>query len=132
MSTLNELIARYGRNKAEMDSYKKQVEADNKEIKDIMSTTGVTECISEGFKAKYSVSVSEDFDETKLISKLKSLAVNDEQFASDIPGLIEYKPVVNMNKLEHLIYNGTISPAALADCKTKKETARLTISKVKE
>lgn len=131
MSNLNELVARYGKTNAELKVLKTSADADNKEIKSIMSATGLTECEAGGYKAKYSVSKSESFDDEKLLSKLKTLAVNEEQLASEIPGLVEYKPVINMDVLEDAIYNGKISPAELADCKVTKETARLTISKVK-
>ena len=132
MSTLNELVARYGKNNAEMNRYKKLCEPDNAEIKSIMGTTGVHECTAGGFTAKYTVSKSESFDEEKLTETFKTLKINDEQFASDIPGLIEYKPVINMDVLENAIYDGRIAPAALAGCKTTKETVKLTVSRVKE
>lgn len=132
MSNLNELVARYGKTNAELKVLKTSADADNKEIKDIMSSTGLHEHVSGGYKAKYSVSKSESFDEEKLVETLKHLKINDEQFASDIPGLIEYKPVVNMDALENAIYNGNVSASDLAGCKVVKETARLTISKVKE
>ena len=125
MSNLNELVARYGKTNAELKVLKTSADADNKEIKSIMSATGLTECEAGGYKAKYSVSKSESFDDDKLVKKLKELNVDD------IAGLIEYKPVVNMDVLEDAIYNGMINAASLADCKVTKETARLTISKVK-
>lgn len=132
MSSLNELVAKYGEMKSIVDSYKKPIDEANKEIKSIMCETGITECEAGGFKAKYSVSKSEDFNMEKLVEKIKSIKINNEQLASDIPGLIEYIPRVNMDVLEDAIYNGKICAADLMDCKVVKETARLTISKVKE
>lgn len=126
MSNLNELVARYGKTNAELKVLKASADADNKEIKNIMSTTKVFEHESGGYKAKYSVSKSESFDEEKLIEKFKELGAND------IEGLIEYKPVVNMEVLEDAIYNGLISASELSSCKIIKESARLTITKVKE
>lgn len=130
MSNLNELVAKYGEMKAVVDSYKKPIDETNKEIKSIMSSTGITECESGGFKAKYSVSKSENFDSEKLTKKLKGYTFNGKS-AHEI-GLIDYVPVVNMEKLEDFIYSGKIIASDLADCRIVKETARLTISKVKE
>ncbi len=120
---LDTLVERYGNLKGEMDSYKKQVDADNKDIKNLMSSLGMDEFESENYTAKYSVSVSENFDEDKLISKLQNL---------DIEGLIVMKPTVDMTALENAIYNGKVDAADLADCKVRKETPRLNIYKKKK
>lgn len=129
MEELKILVERYGNLKSEMDSYKKQVDEDNKAIKQIMSETGVTEFSAGGFTAKYSVSKSESFDEDKLISKIRELnPVKDGKYADEM-GLIEYVPRVNMEVLENLIYNGNINAAELANCKVTKETPKLTIKK---
>lgn len=130
MSNLNELVARYGKTNAELKVLKASADADNKEIKDIMSSTGLHEHVSGGYKAKYSVSKSESFDEEKLVKKLKEY--NFDGKSAHEAGLIDYVPVVNMETLENFIYDGKINAAQLSDCKVVKETARLTISKVKE
>lgn len=131
MSTtkLEELVERYGNLKGEMDSYKKQVDSDNKEIKSIMSTTGVNEISAGGYVAKYSVAISESFDEEKLIKGLTS-KLYDGKSAYDL-GIIKHKEYVDMTALEDAIYNGKINAAELADCKVRKETPRLTITKEK-
>lgn len=128
--TIYDLVQRYGTLKAEMDSYKKQVDQDNKDIKTIMAREGLTMIKSGDFVAKYSVIVSEDFDKEKLLSKLRTMFVDGK--GMDELGVIVYEPVVSMEALEDLIYNGKINAADLADCKTRKETPRLTISKAKE
>ena len=120
---LETLVERYGNLKGEMDSYKKQVDADNKDIKNLMSSLGVDEFESENYTAKYSVAVSENFDEDKLVSKLQVLGIE---------GLIVMKPTVDMTALENAIYNGKVDAADLADCKVRKETPRLNIYKKKK
>jgi hypothetical protein len=120
---LETLVERYGNLKGEMDSYKKQVDADNKDIKDLMSSLGVDKFESENYTAKYSVAVSENFDEDKLVSKLQVLGIE---------GLIVMKPTVDMTALENAIYNGKVDAADLADCKVRKETPRLNIYKKKK
>lgn len=129
MSNLNELVARYGKTNAELKVLKTSADADNKEIKSIMSSTGLTEYEAGGYKAKYSVSKSESFDDDKLVKKLKECMFDGK--SAHEAGLIDYVPVVNMEVLEDFIYNGKINAAELTDCKVTKETARLTISKVK-
>ena len=120
---LDALVERYGNLKGEMDSYKKQVDEDNKNIKALMSSLGVSEVESENYTAKYSVAVSENFDEDKLVSKLQVLGIE---------GLIVMKPTVDMTALENAIYNGKVDAADLADCKVRKETPRLNIYKKKK
>lgn len=120
---LDTLVERYGNLKGEMDSYKKQVDADNKDIKNLMSSLGMDEFESENYTAKYSVAVSENFDEDKLVSKLQVLGIE---------GLIVMKPTVDMTALENAIYNGKVDAADLADCKVRKETPRLNIYKKKK
>lgn len=120
---LDTLVERYGNLKGEMDSYKKQVDADNKDIKNLMSSLGMDEFESENYTAKYSVAVSENFDEDKLVSKLQLLGIE---------GLIVMKPTVDMTALENAIYNGKVDAADLADCKVRKETPRLNIYKKKK
>ena len=46
---LNELIPTYAFNKSEMDSYKKQVDADNKAIKEIMAENNLAEASGGGY-----------------------------------------------------------------------------------
>lgn len=136
-SLLSQLVERYGNLKAEMDGYKKQVDADNAEIKKIMSSSGIDKFTAGGFTAKYSVAVSENFDEDKLIAKLEKLTYRHPDTAAAVAvgsglGVIKMKPYVDMEALENAIYNGYVNAADLADCKVRKETPRLTISKEKK
>lgn len=136
MTHLEELIERYGTLKNEMDGYKKQVDADNKAIKTIMESENLSECSYGGYTAKYSVSVSESFDEEKLIAKLRSMTYKDDSCTGPVSveslGIIKMQPYVDMEVLENAIYKGLLNAADLADCKVRKETPRLTISKAKK
>lgn len=132
--SLDEIVERYGRLKQEVDSYEKQIKSDNSSIKSKMTEMDLKEYESKNYIAKYAVSVSESFDEEKLVEKLRSMMV--EVIEDGLPvkksmaealDLIEYKPAVKMEALENAIYNGKISAADLADCVLRKETGRLTI-----
>ena len=136
--TLEEIVERYGRLKAEVNSYTKQINSDNSSIKSQMTKLNIKNFESENYVASYSVITSESFDEDKLISKLRSMTVeviedgvSVEKPIADALGLIEYKPVVKMDVLENAIYNGKISAASLSSCVIKNETGRLTIKERK-
>lgn len=119
---LSQLLPVYEANKSEMDSYKKLVDKDNKEIKSIMLGAELGEFVVDDIKASCSVSEREDFIEEALIAKLKEMKVR---------GIVKKKEYVDMDALESAIYNGKIDAAALADCQTKKEVVTLRVTKLK-
>lgn len=120
---LSQLLPVYEANKSEMDSYKKLVDKDNKEIKTIMLGAELGEFIVDDIKASCSVSEREDFIEEALIAKLKEMKIR---------GIVKKKDYVDMDALENAIYSGKIDAALLADCQTKKEVVTLRVSKVKK
>lgn len=122
MTKLGELIERYYNLKTEMESYKKQVDADNKEIKRIMNDSNMAICESGDLTATCQEIVSESFDEDKLLSCIKGLGLNS---------CIKTKEYVDMDILESLIYNGEIDPKQLSDCKITKTQTRLTVRRKK-
>lgn len=119
---LSQLLPVYEANKSKMDSYKKLVDKDNKEIKTIMLGAGLREFVVDDIKASCTVSEREDFIEEALIAKLKEMKVR---------GIVKKKEYVDMDALENAIYNGKIDAAALADCQTKKEVVTLKVTKLK-
>lgn len=129
MIDLKELVERYGSSKTFIKPYEKQIKEDGEAIKCNMAKLSLNTLSSDNFTAKLSVSVSEDFDVDKLTKKLKKYNFNGKS-AHEL-GLIDYVPVVNMEVLEDFIYTGKIDACDLVDCRTKKETSRLTISKIK-
>ena len=123
METLSELIPRYFRLKTEMDSYKKQVDEDNKAIKLIMSTDGLSEETCDGLVAKYTIIDKSYFDEEKLLSKIKDLGLTE---------CVKTKEYVDMNSLENLLYSGELKAEDIKDCKVEKHEERLIVKKAKE
>lgn len=119
---LSGLLPVYEANKSEMDSYKKLVDRDNKEIKSIMLGAEMGEFVVDDIKASCSVSVREDFVEEALIAKLKEMKIR---------GVVKKKEYVDMDALENAIYNGKVDAASLAGCQTKKEVVTLRVSKLK-
>ena len=96
---LEQLIPHYQLNKSKMDSYKKIVDKDNKEIKEIMLSISIIRIYSWGYQSNRSVSVREDFIEEALIEKLKEMKVD---------GVIKMKEYVDMDFLENAIYEWRI------------------------
>ena len=119
---LSQILPVYEANKSEMDSYKKLVDKDNKEIKTIMLGAELGEFIVDDIKASVSISEREDFIEEALIAKLKEMKIR---------GIVKKKEYVDMDALENAIYNGKIDAALLADCQTKKEVVTLRVTKLK-
>lgn len=130
---LEELISRYGRLKSEMDSYKKQVDADNKNIKSIMSGMGINEYTADDYTAKYTVAISESFDDDKLVETLFNLwdEAHPYELRESCPW-VKVKYVPDMEEIENALFDGELNGADLADCKIVKKIPKLTISKTKE
>lgn len=116
------LVSRWAENKTEMDSYKDSVTADANDIKQMMKELGIKVIEVPGFKATYSERVSQNFNEDKLLAKIKSLGFVD---------CVKMVEVVDMEKLESLIYDNELDPSELASCKETKVTPTLKLTKLR-
>ena len=130
MNRLKELIDRYGNLKSEIDSYKKQVDEDNAEIKRIMLESNCEKETGTDYKATCKIITTESFNDAKLLAKLKSIW--SETHGSMTNPFIKRIEVVDMEEVEKAIYSGEIDPKDLADCKDIKTQTRLTVSKIKK
>lgn len=122
MHDLELLVSRWAENKTEMDSYKDSVTSDANDIKQMMKELGIKAIEVPGFKATYSERVSQNFNEDKLLAKIKSLGFVD---------CVKTVEVVDMEKLESLIYDNELDPSELASCKETKVTPTLKLTKLK-
>lgn len=122
MHDLELLVSRWAENKTEMDSYKDSVTSDANDIKQMMKELGINVIEVPGFKATYSERVSQNFNEDKLLAKIKSLGFVD---------CVKTVEVVDMEKLESLIYDNELDPSELASCKETKVTPTLKLTKLK-
>lgn len=122
MHDLELLVSRWAENKTEMDSYKDSVTSDANDIKQMMKELGIKAIEVPGFKATYSERVSQNFNEDKLLAKIKSLGFVD---------CVKTVEVVDMEKLESLIYDNELDPLELASCKETKVTPTLKLTKLK-
>jgi hypothetical protein len=123
MSKLDELIPLYYEHNELVKKHKKVADKANKEIKKIMVEQNITEFATNGLVAKVSVSERVDLMEDVLIEKIKELGIK---------GIIKTREYIDMDALETALYNGLISPAALAQAQIKKEVVTLRIRQEKE
>ena len=121
---LEELIERFGNLKTEADSYKKQIDADNAKIKKIMKKEGISEYSAGRYRVSYSVAVSENFNDEKLLAKVKELWHGE----GECP-YVKTVEVPDMKAIEDAIYHGELNPSDLADCRVRTETPRLNLYK---
>lgn len=118
---LDELIPTYYKNKEKMESYKKLVDEQNKNIKELMN--GEYSYAVGKYKAVVSTSTRVSMDEQKLMMLLK---------ANNIKGVIKTIEVVDMDALENLIYHNEIPKDVLkriGECKSEKEVKSLRVTK---
>ena len=122
------LIDKYYVDKAESDEKKKQVEQENKQIKDGMVELESDVVETENYKATRSVSIRTSIDEEAWLRVLKEQA--------DLPeGIIKTKEFVDMDALEDAIYNGNISKEVLLKLNEHKkdtEVVTLKVTKLKK
>ncbi len=121
---LDDLILKYAENKEKLEAFKKLTEAENKEIKFLMKSSGETEHISDEYKASYIVSTRESMNEEMLLVVAHKYGIP----------VIKTKEYIDFDALENAIYNNRISNEALLEmdkAKSKKEVVTLRITKLK-
>lgn len=128
MADLKTLIDKYGDENAECNRLKKIVKEDNEEIKKIMLESGDENSEGNNYKVTCKTIVTEDFNEDKLLTKLKELWSNMGSMTNPYIKMVE---VPNMEEIEKAIYSGELDPKKLAGCKESKSQVRLTVSKLK-
>ena len=126
MVTLNTLIPVYYDDKQNLDFYKKQCDAGNAKIKELMAEQKITDFEVDGITAKYVVQKKESMDEDKLLILLKERGYEN---------IIRTKEYVDMDALEDALYHDTIDKDTIVEmdkCKSIKEVIQLRVSKKKE
>lgn len=125
---LLQLIPEYGSHKETLDEYDKICKSENAEIKRIMEEEGIDNMQAGGYKVSYSVRETNKMDEDKLLALLQDKVSAESN-------IIKTKKYVDMDALESAIYNGAIPKEVLIEmdnCREKKQTVTLRITKVKE
>ena len=117
------LVDKFGDVKTKSDALKKEADGYKDEIKAFLCASDTDEYATDKYRVKYTVAVSRDFNQEKLLAKLKEVGLTE---------CIKTVEVVDMNNLENAIYNKKIDASILADCEIVKETPKLNIYKVKK
>ena len=118
-------IESYGASKNKLNEYKAECDDLNEKIKNIMKERVIDHYESDGYRVKYIPRTTEKLNEDKLLTVAQKYNLD----------IIEQKPVVNINKLESMLYNNEIPNDVIdkiAECKESKTTYALTITKKKE
>ena len=117
---LNKLVPEFYENKETMENYKKVVDKQNKEIKDLMGDMYSYE--TDGYRAVVSTSSRVSMDEAKLLQIIKKHNID----------CVRTKEYVDMDMLENMLYHNEI-PAnvvkLISECKDEKEVKTLRVSK---
>lgn len=127
MNNLEQLIDAYALNKSELDSYKKLCDAENTEIKALMTELELNKASTQDYTATLSVQHRETMDEDKLLEVLRDAGYSDL--------VIRTKEYVDMDLLENAIYHDKIDKEtllAMQRCKEIKEVQTLKISQRKK
>ena len=120
---LNEMIKNFYEDKQNADHFKKIAEDFNATIKSLLTELNKNEFETDnGLVAKMTIQKRENFNDEKLIEKLKSLGV---------VAPIKTIEVVDMDELENVIYNGQLDASKISECKETKEVITLKVSKKK-
>lgn len=129
LEKLDELVPRYGDEKTEMDRYKKLCDADNAEIKSIMSDLAIQHYTAGNYKVVRSVQERESMDEDLLLSLLKAFP------EVQIHNIIKTKEYVDFDALEAALYKDALPKEillAIDKARTIKYVTTLKVSKIKK
>ena len=122
---LNELSEQYKEASDNLKSYEAKEKALKSILKETLKDFGVTKYVSNsGISLSVSSRPNVSFDENLLLDYCKKL---------NIPGLVQTKEYVDMEKLESLLYNGTIKAESLKQFQVVKPdivTLRCTQKKI--
>lgn len=129
LEKLDELVPRYGNEKTEFDRYKKLCDADNAEIKSIMSDLALQHYTAGKYKVTRSVQERESMDEDLLLSLLKAFP------EVQIHNIIKTKEYVDFDALEAALYKDALPKEillAIDKARTIKYVTTLKVSKIKK
>ena len=126
LEKLDKLVPQYAQTKQQADTYKKQSDKENAEIKSIMISLALQHYEAGGYKVVRSVQKRESINEEQLIEIAHKY---------NIPDVIKTKEYIDFDALEKAIYDGNISQDVLLEmdkAKDVKHVVQLRISKLEE
>ena len=120
---IEQVIDQFYKNNERFKNLKKVVEDDKKSIKEYMLSNNKFTIEAETAQAKIVEIEKNSYKENEFIEFLQTF---------EIPGLIEYKPTINMDALEDSIHHGYINPKEISPYIIKDTTYRLDVKKLKK
>lgn len=127
MSNMDLMIQLYVDAKIELDERKKVADKYNKELKDLLQSSDMSEYSNDRYKIKLVTSERSSMDEDLLLKELINLK-------DKFPGLIKSKEYVDMDELESLMYANDLDDETLQKidkCITIKQVTQLRLSRQK-
>lgn len=127
MNNVDLMIQLYVDAKIELDERKKVADKYNKELKDLLQSSDMTEYSNDRYKIKLVTSERSSMDEDLLLKELINLK-------DKFPGLIKSKEYVDMDELESLMYANDLDDETLQKidkCITIKQVTQLRLSRQK-
>lgn len=127
MNNVDLMIQLYVDAKIELDERKKVADKYNKELKDLLQSSDMSEYSNDRYKIKLVTSERSSMDEDLLLKELINLK-------DKFPGLIKSKEYVDMDELESLMYANDLDDETLQKidkCITIKQVTQLRLSRQK-
>ena len=132
LQKLENLIPQYASNKSELEYYKKISDAENSQIKRIMTELDLEDYITEDYKVVKSIQHRQKLNEDILLDMfLMDTTLNA---IAKKYGIIKTKSYVDVDVLEKAIYDGGFTDAELLTLNAameSKEIVTLRVSKIK-
>lgn len=131
-TTLDDLVATYGKHDAEIKDLKKVADTEKEQIKSMLSDEQPNWCAG-GYKVTRVVTEKTTFNEERLLTVLKK-DWEERNGKTDCP-YIKTREYVDMDSLETALYENSIPSEVLAEmnkCKTVTPTIALRCAKDKE
>ena len=125
---LENLIREFGTHKAKADKLKTQCDAENAEIKQIMTEQQIDEWESGDYIAKFTITKRESMNDDMLLDIAK-------KHKKEFKNIIKTREYVDMDELEKAIYHDAIPKAILLEldkAREVKEVPTLRVSKKKK
>lgn len=119
---LNTLVDTFYNTKSTADSFKKDADKLNKEIKQEMKAGGLKNIDTGKVVATYGVQERTSMNRDKLLKRLKDLGLQEAIKTVEVP---------NETVVEDLIYKGHLDASKIQDCIEVKEVEVLRIKKAK-
>ena len=121
MNTLTTLIESYGKNKSQLDKFKKLCDKENKQIKELMVEGNHSDFESDNYVAKYYESERTSFDSEKALAILKRAGINQ---------CVKTVEVLDEDAFESMLYNNEIPKELLPELNECTETKKVPTLKI--